>query len=383
MRINPVRSTTGSLSRRDFLKTSAGAAAAAPLLGAAAGFAAESPTPESKPEPPQRKIKLGWVGCGSRGHFLSPLFKNHGGFELSAAADYFPQVVAEFGQKFGVDPGRQFSGLSGYKRVIESGVEAIVLETPPCFFPEHAAAAAEAGLHVYLAKPVAVDVPGCLKIEAAGRQATEKQRVFLVDYQLPTDPMNIQVAERVWREEKGKLVKATTIGVSGTRPDRPKKPTIEDRLSGSVWDNDIALGGSSLVSYDIHAIDAALWLIGQRPVEAVGRSRVARPNAYSDGPDVVSVIYEYADGLIHEHTGMALANGAGRLELPRLQPFGPRVRLLFRQAALPTPWPRTRSRAKRTTASITGRPATSPRSTGASSRAGATIPRSAGRWTAA
>ena len=64
------------------------------------------------------------------------------------------------GKALGVDKSRCFSGLSGYKRLIESGVEAVVIIDVPYFYPEQAKAAVAAGLHVYMAKPVAVDVPG-------------------------------------------------------------------------------------------------------------------------------------------------------------------------------------------------------------------------------
>ena len=154
--------------------------AAIPVLGVPVNLAAGIPAA------PRRKIKLGLVGCGGRGSMLAGFFKEHGGYELHAVADYFPHKVDACGNSQGVDPSRRFSGLSGYQKVIQSGVEAIALETPPCFFPEHARAAVEAGLHVYVAKPVAVDVPGCLTIEAAGKLATQKQRVFFVDYQIPT-----------------------------------------------------------------------------------------------------------------------------------------------------------------------------------------------------
>jgi len=90
--------------------------------------------------------------------------------------------------------------------VIESGIEAIALETPPYFLPEHAAAAVAAGLHVYMAKPVAVDVPGCLAIEGAGQRATQQQSVFFVDYQMPTDPVNIEVATRIREGALGPLL---------------------------------------------------------------------------------------------------------------------------------------------------------------------------------
>ena len=58
----------------------------------------------------------------------------------------------------------------------------------PYFYPEQAKAAVDAGCHVYIAKPIAVDVPGTLLIGELGRQATKKNRCFLIDYQLANDP---------------------------------------------------------------------------------------------------------------------------------------------------------------------------------------------------
>jgi hypothetical protein len=110
-----------------------------------------------------RKIKLGVVGCGGRGAWIASLFREHGGYEMHAVADHFPEVAEAAGSALGVAPARRFSGLSGYHKLIESGVEAVALETPPCFFPEHVQAAVDAHLHVYMAKPIAVDVPGCLQ----------------------------------------------------------------------------------------------------------------------------------------------------------------------------------------------------------------------------
>ncbi len=294
-------------SRRRFLGGTLAAAAASPLLGAAATLAAEDQTAAPLSD---RKIKLGLVGCGGRGKWIGGLFKRHGGYQLHAVADYFPDVVDRGGEALGVDKARRFSGLSGYKKVIESGVEAVAIIVPPCFLADHASAAVEAGLHVYMAKPVAVDVHGCLRVEAAGKLATQKQRVFLVDYQMPTDPVNIQVAERIRKGEIGQIAKIATIGYNGGRPDPVKTANIESRLQGLVWDNDMEIGGSFIVSYDIHAIDAAVWVVGRRPVAASGASRICRINPHGTSHDAISVVYEYDDGLIHEHSGMALPNAA-------------------------------------------------------------------------
>ena len=257
----------------------------------------------------KRVIKIGLVGCGGRGSWISRLFRQHGGYEVYAVADYFQPVANACGEMLGIDRSRCFSGLSGYQRVIESGVEAIILKTPTCFFHEHAAAAVEAGLHVYMAKPIAVDVPTCLKFLNFGKRATDRKRVFLVDYQIPTDPSNRETAEVVRSGKLGQLGRIVTIGVGGGRPDPPKTATIESRLRNLVWDNDIAIGGGYIVSYDIHAIDGAIWVLGKRPVAAMGASRVVRPEPHGgDSPDVASVVYDYDDGLLHEHFGQALPN---------------------------------------------------------------------------
>lgn len=305
------------LSRRGFMQQSA-AAASLPLLASTLGAAAEPQA--SKPAELKRKIKLGVIGNGGRGSWIAGLFKQHGGYDMHAVADYFPEVVEACGKALGVDQARRFSGLSAYKKLIASGVEAVVLETPPFFMPEHARAAVEAGLHVYMAKPVAVDVPGCLAIEAAGKSAGQKKRCFLVDYQMPTDPINIEVHKRIREGGLGKIGFMSTFGFTGGFDDPPKTATIASRLRHLYWVNDVALGCDYIGNFDIHAIDAAVWVAGTRPVSASGASRVCRPNPHGDARDVCSVVYEFADGLVLNHTGQAAANNSGGLLL--CQVFG-------------------------------------------------------------
>ena len=295
------------LSRRGFLRDSM-AAASVPLVASTLALGAE---PEAaKPAQFARKIKLGVVGCGGRGGWIAGLFHQHGGYEMHAVADYFQPVADRCGDRLGVDKSRRFSGLSAYKKLIASGVEAVALETPPYFFPEHAKAAVAAGLHVYMAKPVAVDVPGCLAIAAAGKQATQAKRCFLVDYQMPTEPLNLEVRKRVREGALGKLAFLATQGFCGGFSDPPLTRSIESRLTSLIWVNDIALGCDFIGNFDIHAIDAALWVVGQRPVAAAGSSRICRPNPHGDARDVCSVVFEFADGLVLNHTGQGLRNNS-------------------------------------------------------------------------
>ena len=94
-------------SRRSFLGGALGAAAAGPLLAAATAPAAENPAAKAEPK---RKIKLGLVGCGGRGSWLAGLFKQDGGFEMRAVADYFQEAADKCGDALGVARGRRFSG---------------------------------------------------------------------------------------------------------------------------------------------------------------------------------------------------------------------------------------------------------------------------------
>jgi predicted dehydrogenase len=298
----------GTITRRRFLGGTLLATAAVSTPAVLRGFAAE----EANPAPVEfkRKVKLGLIGCGTRGKWIGHLFARHGGYQLHAVADYFPDVAEQAGAELGVDAARRFATLSGCQRVFESGVDAVALEVPPYFFSGMAQAAVAAGLHVYMAKPVAVDVPGALQIGAAARAATDQQRVFFVDYQMPTDPVNLEILRRVRDPQSGfgKIVRVATSGSFGHFPDPPKTANLESRLQKLIWVNDIALGCDYLGNYDIHAIDAALWALGERPVAALGASRVCRVNPHGDSHDICLLTYEYASGVVHDHQGNALKN---------------------------------------------------------------------------
>jgi predicted dehydrogenase len=303
----PVRSSPSpAISRRGFL---AGAAAAS-LLGALPAAAAEAPAPQAEPPKITPKVKLGVVGCGGRGAWIARLFQQHGGYELHAVADYFQDAADACGDALGVDKARRFTGLSGYKKVIDAGAEAVVVIDVPCFYAEQAKAAVEAGRHVYMAKPIAADVPGCLQIEALGKQATAKRLAFLVDYQLPTEQANVEVAARIREGALGPLAHVVSFGLSGAWADPPKGPTIEDRLRGEIWLSDVALGGDNIVSYDIHIIDGVVWVMGKRPVSACGRSRTCRADPHGDRTDCGGVVYEFDDGVLWTHLVHALNNNA-------------------------------------------------------------------------
>jgi len=312
IQLNPqLAHASTSINRRRFLGSTLAVGTTVSAFGILRNRGAEATAAVSPRTEFKRKIRLGVVGNGGRGAWIANLFKRHGGYEMWAVADYFQEVADACGDALGVDKSRRFSTLSGYKRLIESGVEAVALETPPCFFPEQARAAVEAGLHVYMAKPVAVDVPGCLEIEAAAKRAPEKGRCFLVDYQLPTDPHNREVMKRVEAGAIGPVAAVNSHYFSSLFPDPAFTANLESRLRSLIWCNDVAVGGGYHVNACIHGVDAALWVTGNRPVAAMGLSRRMRLNPHGDSHDAFSILFEFADGQMVSHRGKHLNNQSG------------------------------------------------------------------------
>lgn len=289
---------TDKFSRRGFLGGMAVGAGSFSLLAAA----------QDKAPGANSKIEAGIIGLGGRGKMITHMVSEHGGYHIKSVCDYFPEVAAEVGEKYGVPKERRFSGLNGYRGLIASGVDAVFLETPPYCFPEHVVAAVDAGCHVYMAKPIACDVPGTLRVRDAAKKAQSDSRVFLVDFQMRTDPLIIEGIERVHRGEIGELGIIFSQYLDEGFADPPFTADIESRLQELIWVNDIALGGGYLVNAGIHAVDAALWIAGKRPVSAVGASRVARQDPHGDSHDVYSITYEFDNGLVLNHFGEHLKN---------------------------------------------------------------------------
>ncbi len=248
---------TPPINRRAFLAGAASAGAIAALTPSLV-FGAEADS----------KLEIGLIGCGGRGSWLMPLFQESGLFRWVACADYFQDRVDKCGEKHGIEPSRRYTGLSGYKRLLESKLDAVVIETPPYFHPEHAAAAVDAGKHVYLAKPIAVDAPGCLTIADAGKRATAKKQVFLVDFQTRANEHYRNALAMVRNGDIGKLVmgEAHYPWAGGGRGMPPASP--EEQLRS--WYYVLALSGDFIVEQSIHSLDVATWIIDADPIRAIG-----------------------------------------------------------------------------------------------------------------
>jgi len=244
------------------------------------------------------RLNLGMVGCGGRGTWIAELFKRHGGYHIAAAADYFEDRVDAFGDRFGVEKTKRHTGLSCSLKLLDE-VDAVAIESPPYFHPEQAAEAVDAGCHVYMAKPVAVDGPGCRSIAESGRKATSRKLCFLVDFQTRVDPFYCEALERVHGGAIGELVFGESSYHAGNpftskyklleeNPDYP-----ENRLR--AWGLDRALSGDIITEQNIHTLDVASWIMDQEPEYAVGSGGLkARPRIGTCW-DHFALFFQYPD----------------------------------------------------------------------------------------
>jgi hypothetical protein len=273
MTIRREKAVGGGLGRREFL--AAGAAALA--------FAIVKPQSVRGAEA-NSKIEIGLIGCGGRGGWIAKLFQENGNYKFVAGADYFEDKVKTFATKFGVDASRSYTGLSACKKLAESKLDAVVIESPPYFHPGHAAGAVEAGRHVYLAKPPAVDVPGCTLVAESGKKATAKNLVYLIDFQTRADPIFREAVKRVHNGDIGRIVSGEAVYYCGFTFGNAEFDVKDPEVRLRHWTVDNVLSGDIITEQNVHALRGGLHLPRRRDrelrVEAVrrGLGRYRRPH---------------------------------------------------------------------------------------------------------
>jgi len=216
-------------------------------------------------------VEVGIVGCGGRGNWIGPFFPEFAGARVVALADVIQEKLESTRVKLNVESGRAYHGPDAYKELASSKLDAVVIETPTIFHPEQAEAAVDAGKHVFMAKPVAVDVPGCRKVLEAGKKAAAKNLSYWVDFQTRARPVYQEAAARVLRGDLGKVNFAQVLYYAG-RPSADKsKPGMDPEHARIVnWFLDRTLSGDIIVEQNIHVIDVANWFLQSHPVKAVG-----------------------------------------------------------------------------------------------------------------
>lgn len=243
-----------------------------------------------------KPLRIGNIGCGGRGTFVSDIIKDNPGLQLVAAADYFEDRVNKFADKHQLAADKRFTGLDGYKRMLEH-VDAIAIHSPPGFHVQQAVDAVAAGKHVLIAKPVAIDVAGCEVIRQLAKDAAAKGIVVLADVQCRGDEFFQEGIKRVHAGAIGDLMFGECHYEADLIPLQSQEDqTPEGRLKNWIRHRDLA--GDIITEQNIHALDIVSWAFG-RPTRISGTcGRGGRPDSIGDVSDHFTLLFEFAKGAV-------------------------------------------------------------------------------------
>lgn len=289
--------------RRKFIKNT-GATLAATAVGMNMAFGNEAVPGKDK------ILKVGLVGCGGRGTGAAvQALVADGQARLTAMGDIFEDhlqqsysaIKEEMGDQVTVDDSHKFIGFDAYQKVIDSGVDVILLTTPPVFRPQHLDAAVDAGVHAFCEKPVAVDPAGVQQVLEASKKAKAKKLSIQSGFCYRFDAVNMAAYERIHQGAVGDIHCVTTKRFGGELWSKPRQPgwtDMEYQLRNWLYYD--WLSGDFITEQAVHSLDLMAWALGDRiPVKAIGtggRQKRVDP-IYGNVYDHFAIEYEYEDGV--------------------------------------------------------------------------------------
>jgi predicted dehydrogenase len=308
------------INRRNFIsKTAIGAIGAAGILNACSGEKPkkdEIQLPELLEQAPDGKVlKAGLIGCGGRGTGAAINFLDAGpNLQLTALGDVFQDKIdncrAELKTQRNIEIADEncFLGFDSYQKVIDSGVDIVLLCTPPHFRPAHVEAAVMARKHIFMEKPIAVDPVGARSVLASAKKAEAIGLSMVSGTIRRVQKDYMETWRRVANGEIGEITGASIIRNGGALWHRIRQPQWSDmEYMLRNWVNFCWLSGDHITEQFIHEIDVMNWHLGQNPESAIGWGGRQR-RITGDQYDFFSIEYVYGNGL-RTHCAARQING--------------------------------------------------------------------------
>ncbi|MDR2764378.1 MAG: Gfo/Idh/MocA family oxidoreductase [Tannerella sp.] len=318
-----------SISRRSFLKSSAlvgavgggvlGSSASAMMSCCSAGNSSDAVKPLKEPgtyyvpdlvdfATDGKELKAGVIGCGGRGsgaafNFLAAA----NGLTITALGDTFKDRVDDLAGKLksekniDIPENKRFTGLDAYKQVIDSGVDVVLVATPPIFRPIHFKYAVEKGKHSFLEKPLCVDPAGYRSLVASAKQAVAKNLCVVTGTQRHHQRSYVESYKQIMNGAIGEITGGTIWWNGGMLWYKDRQPGWSDgEWMIRDWVNWIWLSGDHIVEQHVHNLDVFTWFSGLKPANAVGFGSRQR-RVTGDQFDNFSIDFEMENG-IHVHS---------------------------------------------------------------------------------
>jgi len=295
-------------SRREFLGRSAllAGALAAPAILTSRGFAASGDT-----------LRVGLVGCGGRGMgAANQALSADKNVVLTAIADAFPEKLQPalrelqkaHPDRVKVTAETCFAGIDAYQKVIDSGVDVVLLCSPPGFRPVHYRAAVNAGKHVFCEKPMATDAAGVRSVMETSKLAKSKNLSVLAGFCWRYEYARREFYQQIHAGAIGEIRAIYANYYTG--PVKPMPPASErpkdmSDLEWQVrnWYNFVWLSGDGLVEQACHSVDKIAWAMKDvPPLKAVAVGGRQTKNNEGNIYDHMFVVYQYPDD-VHAFLG--------------------------------------------------------------------------------
>jgi predicted dehydrogenase len=291
--------------RRQFLKSTSVATVGAAMIGPML-------VPRHVHASQNDVLRVGLIGAGGRGTgAASDALHADPATELTAIGDSFIDQAQrarknllrsdQIADRVKVNDDSLFSGFDAYKQVIDSGVDVVVLTTPPHFRPDHLQYAIERGKHCFVEKPIAVDAPGVLRVEETCRRAKEKGLAVVSGLCWRYHPAVVETVDRVRDGAIGDIIAIQSHYNTGTLWHRGNKPDwsqMEHEVRN--WLYYTWLSGDHIAEQAIHSLDKTAWLQGDAsPISAsgIGGRQQRTGEQYGNVFDHFTVFYEYESGI--------------------------------------------------------------------------------------
>jgi len=310
---------THSSSRRNFVKASSTITAGTLLSSPFIAKAAKN----------NSVIKVGLVGIGGRGSGAAAQAMNADpNVALTAIGDLFEDRVklrsrilkARGRDKYQVTEETTFIGFDAYKKVIDSGVDVVILTTPPAFRPQHLEYAVEKGVHCFFEKPVAVDAPGVRKVIELAKKAKAKNLNFMSGFCWRHHNPKKEVFGRILDGSLGNLNAMYSTYNGGEVWKKKREDGWSDfEAQTRNWNAHLWLSGDSIVEQAVHCIDMMQWAMGEAlPTYAEGsggRQVYNDPDKYGNIYDHFAISYQWENGTRGYHFSRQQNGTAGSYEL--------------------------------------------------------------------
>lgn len=308
--------TTPGVSRREFVRA---ASAAATLPAIAGGFFIPASARAAMNTRQDTVLKVGVIGCGGRGTGAAmQALRADKNTVLVAMGDVFQDridsslkgIKEELGEaaaaQVQVTPDKQFIGFDSYQKVIDSGVDVVLITGYPAFRPAHLKAAIAAGKHVFAEKPLAVDAPGLRSVLESAAEAKKKNLGLLVGFCWRYHQGMVASFNEILKGTIGDVTTVHTTYHTSTLSKRPRKPAWSElEFQMRNWWHMTWISGDHIVEQAVHSIDRGAWAMGDRlplKVNCLGGRAARSGPEHGNVFDHFAAIYEYEGGLRTFHT---------------------------------------------------------------------------------